>query len=148
MGAGQRSWAPEARRCGRVGPLVLSGEVGWLDESVARKLPDAELRAFAANRSDDVVSVLIEVDQPSPRVTLTQGSRRQRPRITAPQPAAGNRWDEAARFLGEILGSQPRWLSAAGAFVADVTGAQLAEIARSPLTRSVARNRNLPPPRV
>jgi hypothetical protein len=106
------------------------------------KLPDPDLRSLATEGSDSVVSVLIQVDEPPPRVTLAQGTQR-RWRVDSPS-AAGLRRAEAAQFLGQVLGSTPRWLSAAGAFVADVTGAQLAEIARSPLTRSVARNRNLP----
>lgn len=110
------------------------------DQELAVKLPDPDLRHFAAEGSDGVVSVLIQVDDPPPRVILAQGTQR---RWRVDQPPQGLRRAEAAQFLGRVLGSTPRWLSAAGAFVADVSGKQLAEIARSPLTRSVAPNRTL-----
>jgi hypothetical protein len=120
---------------------------------------DPRLRALADEGSaDDVVSVIIEVEVPSPRFTAARrpgipgGDRRVgavRPQLqTSGEATSTTRREEAARFLGRLLGSVPRWLPAAHAFVADVTGAQLAEIARSPLTRSVAVNRSFGAPGV
>ncbi len=130
-----------------------------MDDALDRKLPDPRLRALADQGSNDIVSVLIEVDLPVPRFTLTRrpgvrgGDRRvgtTRPQIDPAGEATSSstRKDEAARFLSRLLGGVPRWLPAAHAFVADVTGKQLAEIVRSPLTRSVAVNRSLGRPGV
>jgi hypothetical protein len=129
-----------------------------MDDALDRKLADPRLRALADQSSPDVVNVLIEVDLPAPRFTLTRrpgagagdrrvGAARPQMRSSGEAPSTARK-DEAARFLARLLGSVPRWLPAAHAFVADVTGAQLVEIARSPLTRSVAVNRSLGGPGV
>jgi hypothetical protein len=119
---------------------------------LATRIPDPNLRRLAETRSSQTVSVLIEPDLPRQRLDFEEmsepGTGRPRPARVAPETADETREIETRTastqvFLRGVLDSDPRWLRSSRVFVADVTGDQLAAIARSPLTRAIHPNRQL-----
>jgi hypothetical protein len=99
------------------------------------KIPDTDLRSFADGDADERLSVLVELKaaapaliigdrdwgQPSPRA-LTIGKR--------DDDATADQMARLQKQLVAILGEEPVRLDLAEVFVADVTAAQLREIAR------------------
>jgi len=114
------------------------------------KVEGGELRRFAASGGSGRRSVLVEVAGPRRRVQLApggEGARTTPLRVQAAseedERSAAAAVEEARQLLTGLLGSDPVWLAAARCFVAEVTPAQLAAIAASPLTRAVHPNRQL-----
>lgn len=116
------------------------------------KIRNAELRRLAAEDSDEPVSVLIELNLPQRRVTVSKvnqgGVTINVPTCVEPETLkereqAERRIAEASSFLTELLGTSPRWLRSAGTFVARVTPEQLRTIAGSPMVKAIWLNREL-----
>jgi hypothetical protein len=130
---------------------VALGEVA-LGEVALDKVGDEQLRSFATGGGSDRRPVLVEVALPRRQVRLGSsvrgGPQGRAPVGVEPRPGGAGDQDaatvESARaFLAGELGAEPVWLGAAGAFTAEVTGDELAAIARSPLVRAVHPNRRL-----
>ncbi len=123
--------------------------------TLAQKIPNQELRKLATEESDQVASVLIEVELPSQQVDFARApdapgsyrSMRIAPESSEQQTTNRQLVDAANEYLTSVLGTSPRWLRSARAFVASVTPEQLRQIVRSPLVKEVQPNRQLRLPR-
>ena len=116
------------------------------------KIPDDEVRRIATEGSKEKVSVIIQLDTPTQQVELkkveTQGvisylPQRVKPETPEEQREIQEKTDAAKAYLEEILGTPPKWLRLARAFVAFTNGEQLRAIARSPLFKTIQPNRRL-----
>jgi hypothetical protein len=108
-------------------------------------IEDGSLRRLAHERSDEAAPVLIEVATPTTDVSIDLG-RRGGATVGAPQrvtvqAANGAPPAEASSEVSHILGRRPRYLRAAGAFAAVVSGAQLAALAANPLVQAIRPDR-------
>jgi hypothetical protein len=117
-----------------------------------RKIPNEELLRHAIEQSPEQASVLIELELPARQVDFrrvgNQGVDHYFPgRVIAETPEQREEVErktaEARDFLEQVLDAPPHWLSAARAFVADVNGTQLQQLARSPLIKAIRPNRRL-----
>lgn len=115
-------------------------------DTLQAKVPDAALRASLAGGGSDLLTVIVEVAAPSPKVAVRADRHTGRVRL-APEPR--NRGDavaaKSAKALGDLIaeltGERPPYLSAARAYVVEATGEQLRRLAASPLVRSIQPNR-------
>ncbi len=118
---------------------MCSGQSPWhasVATDLERVIPDAELRAAAAQRASTPVSVLIEVAGDTDRVVVEAG----RPQRV--EPAGGGSAAAALRtLLRDHLGGEPTWLPSAKAFAVDCAAAELAELAVRPEVRRITPNR-------
>jgi hypothetical protein len=116
------------------------------------KIPEEDLRKIAATTSSERISVLIQPDVSErkikfvPRETNISDRNRRRPiRVEpeTPEEVAKNERiiDATKELVRQVTGSSPMWLSAARAFVANVTPSELNAIIASPLIKSVWLNR-------
>jgi hypothetical protein len=117
-----------------------------------RKISNEELLRHAIEQSPEQASVLIELELPARQVDFrrvgNQGVAHYLPsRVIAETPEQREEVErktaEARDLLEQVLDAPPHWLSAARAFVADVNGTQLQQIARSPLIKAIRPNRRL-----
>ena len=124
-------------------------------DMLAKKIHDPELRQITIDGSQERVSVIIVVDFPKPRLEI--GEVTSGPTIssfpTSVEPESpeelrelDRRTTAARNFLENVLESPPHWLPLARSFVASADGIQLQKIAKSPLTKSIQRNRDLDSP--
>jgi hypothetical protein len=121
-------------------------------ETPAEKIVHPELRKLAAAESDNVASVLIELNLPGPQVQLDKNQfrgvfdyslKRVVPETPTQRKESQQQINKASAFLTNLLGEKPLWLNAGRAFVANVNADQLRKIARSPLTKAIRPNRKL-----
>jgi hypothetical protein len=113
-------------------------------------VPDEALRRFASSESDELVSVLIELDLPEPKVSLETRSMplsgpRWRPTAVAAETQeekeeAVRRKAEADRHLGTVLGKTPHWLPYAHAYAAEISPQQLRQVVETPYVLRVSPN--------
>lgn len=117
-----------------------------------QKIANRELRQFAAANTAEPVSVLIEIDLPSPVVSVARtengelslrGARIRSDVSAADLQVAEGRIRQATEFLEKLLGKSPRWLPGAHSFAARVTPQQLRAIASSPTVKAIWPNREL-----
>ncbi|HEX2204929.1 MAG TPA: hypothetical protein VHG91_16585 [Longimicrobium sp.] len=115
--------------------------------SPIEKIKDADLRRMASEGTSGPIGVLIELDLPAPRVGRVEPGA-----SFASSWAVGaadgddegerlRRVTQARDFLAPLVGSDPRWLQASGAFSARVSPSHLAAIAECPLIRAIWANR-------
>ena len=119
-------------------------------------IPDEALRRFAASESDELVSVLIELDLPEPQVSLEVRSMpltgpRWRPTAVAAETdeerqETDRRKAEADRHLRTVLGKTPHWLPYAHAYAAEISPQQLRQVVRTPYVLRVSPNRTFRDP--
>ena len=114
------------------------------------KIDSPELQRLAAEGSPETRSVIIELDVVRPTVQFALDRHgRPRPVATSLERETERSGDiertskEVHEFLTTTVGVDPLWLRAARAFVADVSGAQLDQIAKHPMTRVIRPNRKL-----
>jgi hypothetical protein len=118
-----------------------------------RKLPDPELLQFVQEDTDQKFSIIIEPDLPPQEIFF---SKHRTDRFTSAylpkgvveeKPAQQKKNEHTIKktreYLESLLGTTPRWLNSARAFVVSVTPAQLREITQSSLTKRVRINRTL-----
>ena len=105
---------------------------------------------MAAGDSSEEVSVLIELNIPSPQVHAKRAlGTSQRTQWFFPEESAEEKEsyrrtiEEASHSLRELLGKTPRWLSSAHVFGARVTPEQLRTITRSPIIKTIRLNRRI-----
>jgi len=116
------------------------------------KLESEELRRLADGDQAGTMRVIVELALPPQRVEFEQKPRRGREAMVPRRIVDGEGGGpaEAARkaalaeeFLRETLATAPVPLKAARAFAAEVSGAELRAILRSPLFKAVRVNRVL-----
>lgn len=114
---------------------------------VHAKITDRALRQFVEEHADGEKSVLIELDLPSPLVTLGKSSplhwRRSSPRSVAfsgDRARAETETIEQVRTWFDGIGLRAKYLRASRTFLAKVTSDQLMQILTSNKVRSVALN--------
>lgn len=121
------------------------------------KIPDDELRRIATEGSKDKVSVIIQLDLPVQQVDFKKVNiqnvpsylpSRVKPETPEEQKEIQRKTDAAKSYLEKILGTSPKWLRLARAFVAHVDGEQLCAIARSSFIKTIQPNRRLKRSRV
>jgi hypothetical protein len=111
------------------------------------KILDPELQNGIRSGSQEVVTILVELEAPEPvlHVSRDAGSARRRIHL-ATDPSADQAAELEATALGNWIRSIPQtddlhYLSAARAFVVDIPLSRLTELAESPLVRSIRSNR-------
>ena len=121
-------------------------------QSGMNKIADADLRRWAEEGSTERRTVIIQPELPARSLDPADDGRSGAARIPfarvrSLQPeeqAERERTVAAARQLVESAsGRAPRWLTTSQAFIADLSGAELARIVESPLIRAVEPNRKI-----
>lgn len=116
------------------------------------KLADQELRRLADGERTGTMSVIVELALPPQRVEYERAPRRGRESMVPRRIVEGEgvgpaevarKAAEAEDFLRRTLAAAPVPLKAARAFAAEVGGAELRAILRSPLFKAVRVNRVL-----
>lgn len=124
-------------------------------EQMGDKLRGKELQSLVSSGSDEPVTVLIELDLPHPEVetrSITRGGislqipAAVRPLSRSAQGEKERLIAEGQRLLADHLHAAPRWLEAAGAFVATASPRLLLGIAASPVVKAIWPNRELHSP--
>lgn len=115
-------------------------------DTLQAKVPDAALRASIAGGGSEALTVIVELEAPSPKVAARTDRRTGRVRLAPEPPSRGDAAaSKAAKALGDLIakvtGERPPYLSAARAYVVEATGPQLRRLAASPLVRSIQPNR-------
>lgn len=119
------------------------------DPGRAEKTLDEDLRQLVATGEAEPISIIVELDLPSPRVEMGSDRRsggvdRGAQRVVATEEdrrKSEQIVEEVGGFLEKVAGQPPVWLSASRAFVVDVTTDRLETIARSPHVRRISRNK-------
>jgi hypothetical protein len=124
-----------------------------LAPAIMQKLRSAELRAHAAENATAVETVLVEVNISGPRIRETPNA--------AETPGFGTRRftldsdddrhneetiKETRRFLTNVTGREPNFLSSSHVFITDANGDQLRKIAQHPFVQAIWPNRRLSSP--
>lgn len=117
------------------------------------KLKSIKLRGKVEAGGDDALSVIAEVDLTPQKVQVVTREERQRGRVSLGQAvvpespeqqrANAERIARMRDFIESVLGTKPRWLNSARAFVFHATPNQLRDIAAFQLTRAIRPNRHL-----
>ena len=111
-------------------------------------IEDPALRRLAHSGSEDSAApVLIEVEVPTDVDTVglpvRGGPSHGRPDAVTVEISTGQPEAATTRAVSSVIGQNPRYLRAAGAFAAVVTGAQLAALAATPVVRAIRPDRLL-----
>jgi hypothetical protein len=124
-----------------------------INDLLAQKLPELELRRLAEADTDQKVNVIVELDLPPQEVFFSKNETGRATGAFIPKgvveetPAQrkkkARKIEKAHDFLESLLGTAPHWLRSARAFVVTVTPEQLREIAQSSLTKTIRLNRHL-----
>jgi hypothetical protein len=122
-------------------------------DSLAEKIADADLLARVRKRSDEAVSIIIELAVPDAQVEYATVDRHGEVKVPVRVVPTSAREDEqleqtaseARKFLERLLDEPPVYLRSARAFIATATGREVEEIAHRPFTKRIEPNRSLPP---
>ena len=118
--------------------------------AIQTKIADGGLRRFVEEHSAGKRGVLIQLDIPAARITIgapgaSQWRRSGPCNIVAADDERATSWESIVQLKNwfEGIGLKVKYLSSAQVFVAQVTSAQLVEIAKSNKVRSIALNREV-----
>ena len=107
-------------------------------------IDDETVRRLVDRRSSHRMLVLVEPSRPTVRRTVRRGNARESRDTVQVSVPTGDGGDLAAA-IRRITGRPPHYLVAAGAFVVEATGEQLAELAALPCVATIrASRRTLP----
>lgn len=121
-------------------------------DTFLQKVRSADLQANAMDESEDVETVIVELDVPTPTISFEGpssaaiGARSAMFGVLAAADDDDGKdiiIEKARRLLREVTGGEPRYLRAADSFVVAANGRQLRAIAASPLVQAVWPNRKL-----
>lgn len=115
-----------------------------IDQSF-EKIRSEELREQARTASSEAETVIIEVDVPPHQIGAAAmphyGSERIRPMIFPPTFDHTEIVQAAREALADVIGRSPgRYLASSHAFILDVTGEQLKQVAAIPEVRAIWPN--------
>lgn len=121
-------------------------------DTFLQKVRSADLQANAMDESEDVETVIVELDVPTPTLSFEApssaaiGGRSARFSVLAAATDEAGKdiiIEKARLLLRDVTGGEPRFLRAADSFIVTANGRQLRAIAASPLVQAVWPNRKL-----